>query len=246
MIRNEQVERDAVQSRLFSFPFVSRRHLLIAGAVLAVVAGGVAPARAQSAENVAIVINDNSPDSQRIGEYYAKARSLPPGNILRIRTAVADTIDRNTYAQTIEQPLTNAIARAQLQDRILYIVLTKGVPLRIAGTIGPMATMSSVDSELALLYRGMTGQAVRVEGPIANPYYLGDRDISEARPFTHRDHDVFLVTRLDGFTVDEVIALIDRGSAARVEGRIVLDQRDALVNRVGENWLDLAAKQTGG
>ena len=73
-----------MQSRLFSFPFVSRRHLLVAGAVLAVMAGGVAPARAQSAENVAIVINDNSPDSQRIGEYYAKARSLPPGNILRI------------------------------------------------------------------------------------------------------------------------------------------------------------------
>ena len=86
---------------------------------------------AQSPENVAVVINDKSPDSQRIGEHYARARGLPPSNILRIQTATDDAIGRDAYVRTIERPLGQAITRAGLQDRLLYVVLTKGVPLRI-------------------------------------------------------------------------------------------------------------------
>jgi uncharacterized protein (TIGR03790 family) len=103
--------------------------------------------------------------------------------------------------------------------------------------------MASVDSELTLLYRRMTGQSIRLEGSIANPYFLGDRDVAEARPFTHREHDTFLVTRLDAYTVEEALALIDKGSAPSRTGRIVLDQRDALTNRIGEDWLELASKR---
>lgn len=244
MIRKQQVERDAVQPRLFpGFPLVGRQSLLAASAALAVLAGVTTPARAQTSENVAVVVNDLSPDSQRIGEYYAKVRSLPPSNVLHIRTSTEETIDRAVYSQSIEQPLINAIAKGTLQDKVLYLVLTKGVPLRVAGTAGQAGTIASVDSELTLLYRIMTGQSIRLEGPVANPYFLGDRETSEAKPFTHRNHDIFLVSRLDGFTFDEVKDLIDRGSAPRAEGRFVLDQRDALVNRVGENWLELASKR---
>jgi uncharacterized protein (TIGR03790 family) len=163
--------------------------------------------------------------------------------VLRIRTAVDETIDRATYSRTIEQPLLNAIAKGNLEDRVLYLVLTKGVPLRVAGTFGQTGTVASVDSELTLLYRAMTGQTVRVEGPVANPYFLGDRETTEAKPFTHREHDIFLVSRLDGYSFDDVKGLIDHGVAPRAEGQIVLDQRDALVNRVGENWLADAAKR---
>src|SRR5687768_3170155 len=94
------------------------------------------PAVAQSAENVAVVINDDSPDSQKVGEYYVRARSIPETNIIRIRTELTEAIDREAYAKTIEQPIATAIGRAALQDRVLYIVLTKGVPLRINGSTG--------------------------------------------------------------------------------------------------------------
>ena len=50
---------------------------------------------------------------------------------------------------------------------------------------------------------------------------------TEAKPFTRRDYDLYLVTRLDGFTVDDVIGLIDRGSTAVKNGRIVLKRRRA-------------------
>ena len=201
------------------------------------------PALGQSAENVAVVINDNSPDSQRIGQAYAAARSIPDSNIFRIRTALTENIDRAVYDQTIEGPLARAIGRARLHDRILYVVLTKGVPLRIDGTSGEQATIASVDSELTLLYRRMTGQILRPEAAVVNPYFLGDRALSEAQPFSHRASDIFLISRLDGFTVDEVLALIDRGVSPQKGGRVVLDQRDALVDRTGDTWLELASKR---
>src|SRR5688572_1148296 len=94
------------------------------------------PVRAQSAENVAVVINDLSSDSQRVGEHYVQVRGIPPSNVFRIKTAVSDTIGRDEYLRAIEGPLAKAIARTGLQDRVHFIVLTKGIPLRILGSTG--------------------------------------------------------------------------------------------------------------
>ena len=200
----------------------------------------------QSAENVAVVINDNSGDSQRIAEHYARTRGLPQSNVLRIQTSSEDSIERDAYVRTIEQPLGLAIKRAGLQDRLLYLVLTKGVPLRIVGTTGVNGTLASVDSELTLLYRRLVGQPISLQGTIDNPYYLGVREIGEARPFSHREHDIYLVTRIDAFTVDQALAVIDRAQAPAMEGRategrIVLDQRGAAGS--GDKWLEQAARR---
>jgi uncharacterized protein (TIGR03790 family) len=204
------------------------------------------PAWGQTAENVAVVINQNSEASVRIGEYYARIRGIPASNVFRIRTIAEDAIDRALYQASIEQPIAAGLRRGGLQDRVLYLVLTKGVPLRITGNRSAgqaFETMASVDSELTLLYRRMTGQAVPVAGRVENPYYLGSREPSALVPFTHRDHDIYLVTRLDAFTVAEALSLVDRGVAPVTEGRIVLDQQDRLVNRTGEDWLAAAAER---
>ena len=198
---------------------------------------------AQSPENVAVVINDSSPESQRIGQAYAAARSIPDSNVFHVRTATEETISRDLFQRTVHGPLALAITRSRLQDRILYIVLTKGMPLRIAGSQGQAGSVASVDSELTLLYRRMSGRLDKPEGPIPNPYFLGDREITEARPFTHRDFDIFLVSRLDAYTVEEALSLIDRAASPAKEGRIVLDQRQASENNTGDSWLALASKR---
>jgi uncharacterized protein (TIGR03790 family) len=213
-----------------------------AAAVVSICA--IAPTvRAQTAENVGVVINDASPASKEIGEYYVKARSIPAENVIHIRTSTEDSIQPPAFLTTIQQPIAAALFKANLQDRILYLVLTKGIPLRIDGTSGQDGTVSSVDSELTLLYRRMTGAAIASRGRIDNPYFLGARPVEDARLFTHRDLDIFLVTRLDAFTVEEAKALVDRARHTTREGRIVLDQRDALVNRLGEDWLGRAAER---
>ena len=195
----------------------------LAAAFVTALVGVVRPASAQSAENVAVVINENSPASQRVGYYYATRRALPAANIIRIRTSADETIDRPQFVTTIQVPLASALAARHLQDRVLYIVLTKGVPIRVVNRDAPVDTVASVDSELTLLYRAMTGVQVPVAGTVPNPYFLGNRAIAEAKPFTHREHDIYLLTRLDAFTEDEAIALVNRAAAPRA--------------RVGSYWI---------
>jgi uncharacterized protein (TIGR03790 family) len=211
--------------------------------LLAAVLSIGSPVFAQSAENVAVIINDNDPVSRQVGEYYTRARGIPAANVIHLKTSTEDTIAYAAFVATIQQPIAAALSRARLEDQILYLVLTKGIPLRIAGTTGQDGTMASVDSELTLLYRRLVGQSVFTRGRIDNPYFLGTPDIREARPFTHRDYDIYLVSRLDAFTVEDALRLIDRGKSPETDGKIVLDQRDALVNRTGEDWLTLAASR---
>ena len=170
----------------------------------------------QSADNVLVVVNDSSADSQRVGDYYARKRMIASDHIIRITTTTDESVSRADYTRQIEQPIAKFLTAGGLQDRVLYIVLTKGVPLRVAGSSGRSGTVASVDSELTLLYRKMTGEPVAPIGAVSNPYFLGNRPLSEARSFTHADHDIFLVARLDGYMVADVMALVDRAAVRRV------------------------------
>lgn len=224
----------------------NQRPRRIAAAALVCAALAVAAPRlaAQSPANVAVIINDASPASQRIGQYYAEKRGLPASNVIHIRTSTEERINRQAYVETIENPIGAALGRHDLQDRIHYLVLTKGVPLRIEGTAGPKGTAASVDSELTLLYRRLTGaRGAGVNGPIDNPYYLGDKGIGESKPFSHRDHDIYLVTRLDAFSIAEALALVNRGVAPAPDGKIILDQRGDTTPAVGDTWLAEAARR---
>ncbi len=198
-------------------------------------------AAAQSAANVLLVINDQSPASVQIGEHYAAVRHLAADHVMRITAPMADVISRAEYERTIEAPVASWLTGHGLQDEILYVVLTKDVPLRIAGTEGRDGTRASVDSELTLLYRRMIGAAPVLLGQVDNPYYLGDASITQARPFGHVTYDIYLVTRLDGYSVDDVLHLIDRSVAPATTGRIVLDARAAPADSIGDQWLSAAA-----
>jgi uncharacterized protein (TIGR03790 family) len=208
--------------------------------VLVAFAAAPAVARAQGPENVLLVINASSPDSARVGEHYARARGLDPSQVVRLEVPVLEEISRNDYDTFVQRPVAEWLARHGAQDRILFIVLTKGVPLRVGGSGGRQGTVASVDSELALLYRRMTGQSVAPQGSVANPYFLGPSPLTDAQPFTRERMDIYLVTRLDGFTADDAMALVDRASRPLAEGRIVLDMKAAIDDK-GNEWLKTAA-----
>lgn len=196
----------------------------------------------QTAANVAVVINEQSPASVTIGEHYVQRRGIPPENVIKVALEPSEQMSRARYAAGLEAPIARALTRGNLQDRILYIVLTKGIPLRIAGTSGPKGTASSVDSELTLLYRRMTGKPVAPSGPVENPYYVGESAAAAAVPFSHKDHDIYLVTRLDAFTTDEAIALIDRGMATEAGGAVVFDQRVDARSVIADRWMSEAVE----
>ena len=132
-------------------------------------------------------------------------------------------------------------------------MLTKGVPIKVKGEEGLKDDHASVDSELTLLYSEMLGLKPRLVGTIPNPYYAAHAAGRFVR-FSHRDFPMYLVTRLDGYDVADVRALIDRGMAARrqataatAEGRFILDLNYNDQSE-GNRWLREAAvalKQAG-
>ncbi len=199
-------------------------------------------AEAQSGTNVLLVVNDASSTGESIAKLYAGRRGVPGGNICHISTTLEETIERQTYGVQIEAPIWRCIASQRAEDRILYIVLTKGVPIRIAGSGGRSGTVSSVDSELTLLYRRHVGQLAAIVGFVPNPYFAGTAAVSTVTPFTHEKYDIYLVTRLDGYTLEDVRGLIDRGSASVRNGRVILDER-ASWSENGNTWLHQAAER---
>lgn len=215
-------------------------------AYLALLPGWVAlsPPYAQSARNVLVVVNAADGDSVQIGEYYAKKRLISNDQILRLTDLPADPpdgIERPHFDRAINTPIAQWLARHQAQDRILFIVLTKGIPLRINGS-ATQRDAASVDSELSVLYLRMTGANVPAAGPLPNPYFLGDRPLADARRFTRESQQLYLVTRLDGFTVRDVIGLIDRAATPSRDGRFLLDGKFSLKDS-GNVWLRQAAER---
>ena len=215
--------------------------ILAAGLALLLLPLCAFDAQAQTGANVLVVYNDAVPGSARIAERYAERREVPAEQRLRVTTVTTDEITRPDFERQIQAPIADWLQRHQAQDRILYIVLTKGMPLRIGGTIGRSGTIASVDSELTLLYRRMTGAFVLPTGSVVNPYFPASGTAEGAPRFSHALGDVYLVTRLDGFTVEDALGLIDRAAAPAKDGRILLDQRAGLGD-VPNGWLAAAAK----
>ena len=200
-------------------------------------------AEAQSAENVLVVSNRASAASEAVARYYVEHRGISQTNVCTIMTTVTESIARPAYESQIEGPIWQCIAGARAHDRILYIVLTKDVPLRISGTGGRTGTNASVDSELTLLYRRRTARVIPIAGFIPNPYFAGVAPIANLQPFSHRSQDIYLVTRLDGYTVQDAISLVDRAAAAAPRGRFILDERATLVDPGGDRWLRTTAER---
>lgn len=214
--------------------------LPLLGAVLAVASAvGCAAAEmpVQSPATILLVVNDNSPLSRTIGEYYARRRGVPLSNICHLKASTGEEISREDYDRQIARPIGAFLRKQGIQESIYYIVTTAGVPLKIAGAgDGMTSSAASVDSELALLYADLkTGKPHRLEGAIANPLF-GKRD----RAFSHPEYPIYLVTRLAAYDFDGVRGMIDRCFAATNRGKFVLDLRGA-EDEQGNDWLRNAA-----
>ena len=203
------------------------------------------PIHAQGPQNVLLVVNGNSADSRAVGDYYRLKRSIPASNVCTLSVQASESVDRATFDKAIRGPIVECISHGGLQDRVLYLVLTKGVPLIVMKTPAPKSEDGSVDSTLTLLYSTMLGLGIPNAGKVPNPYYLRARAGAVVR-FSHRDFPVYLVTRLDGYDVADVKALIDRGMAAAPaavkDGRFILDRKEE-DETGGNNWLSDAASR---
>jgi len=195
------------------------------------------PLSAQTGENVLLVVNRKDALSRQIGDYYRPLRTVPQANVCYLDSTADEEIDWLTFQKSIEQPVGACLTKAGLQEKVLYIVLTAGIPLKIAGTEGALevAEWGSVDSELTLLYQKLKGSKFLRKGTVNNPFF-GKRDAL----FRHPQFPIYLVTRLAAYDWTDVKGMIDRGRAARNVGKFVLDLQSA-DNDAGNDWLRNAA-----
>ncbi len=195
------------------------------------------------ASRVLIIANRNSPVSLRIAQYYMWHRGIPTTNLLTLglvdssQQQVFESIEYPLYQKQVEQPLREFLNRKQLADQIRYIVLTKGVPLRVKNVPHPLVNgetfiqHQSLDSTIAALdyktpaiafrdldYKKMSGK--EVFGLLTPNLYW-----RQTYPFEHRLTGGYLVTRLDGYSEADARSLVDRALTRRssLSGTVLLD-----------------------
>src|SRR5258708_23961038 len=125
----------------------------------------------QKAENVLVVVNQASPISRSIGEYYVLKRHIPLANVCRLTAKTSEEITRADFLKQIAAPIASCLRDRRLQETILYIVTTSGVPLKIEGTGVPTGDAASVDSELTLLYSDLRNKQHEVASTVSHPFF---------------------------------------------------------------------------
>jgi uncharacterized protein (TIGR03790 family) len=209
--------------------YMSRGLTLLAAAIVSAV-----PANLQAASgpgNVVIVANRNSALSKSIAEYYARMRHVPRTHICYLNTSTQEHVSRHQYETEIEAPLARFLKSLILVETTFYVVTTSEVPLIVdGGGSGMESEVSSVDSELTLLYSVLHGKPHQIKGPLQNPYY------GALVSFSHPRFPIYLVTRLSAWDFNDVKAMIDRSLVAGNHGNFVIDQTNDS-DKEGNNWL---------
>lgn len=184
--------------------------------------------RRHSSDEVLVVSNSRSPASLAIASVYVRARHIKlrasvdcPDSAL---SSQDETISYDAYVKSIEEPIRTALTA---HPGINFIVLTKGIPIRIIGAPSgscdenskePEATRGhpSVDSMLSALDYGKLPGSIKltITGSGATGSGWMNRYWGKTEPFSHKKFGGYLVTRFDAYTTSDCIALVNRSLQA--------------------------------
>lgn len=219
------------------------------------------------ASRAIILANADNPDSLRIARHYAEVRGVPTENIIAKKMPPGDVITWRQFVATIWEPLREELVAKKWIDaipidvldpvgrkkyavhrhRISALVVCRGVPLKIVHepefytAHTPFtdhqefrSNAGAVDGELGLL----ASNNYNINAFVPNPLYRKDTPTEGER------EQVVLVGRLDGPTVEDALALIDRAVATERQGLIGRAYVDiGGPHGEGDRWFELVASQ---
>ncbi|MBV9671815.1 MAG: TIGR03790 family protein [Verrucomicrobia bacterium] len=210
------------------------------------------------ADSVLVVYNPDFTDSESLARYYAVKRGIPSEQVIGLPCSDEEEISRQDYDRTLAQPLRKILTERSwwriltletgekivTTNKIRYIVLLRGIPLKIRNTTNynddhpniadPLGrtNQKAVDSELATLgyFRH------QISGPLNNPFFRSFTAITDFDP------RLMLVGRLDAPTAADVHRVIDDSFAAEHSGLwgwTYIDTRGTQdpAYRLGDTWL---------
>jgi len=191
-------------------------------------------------DEVLLIYNADSPTSTAIAKDYAAKRGVTKTVLIHCADSATstahETISLADYQREIAAPVGEFLSQ---HPEINFLVLTKGVPIRIDGgvtgsrnehTTGNLHP--SVDSYLAGMDYPSIKDAVKINihGSGADGIGWLNRYWNQDVPFSHKAFGGYLVTRLDGYTLLDAEALVTRSLAAETEtmadvqgGKVLLD-----------------------
>jgi len=95
-------------------------------------AGFLCPsALALQPDEIAIVANSTSGDSQEIAEYYCQRRRVPKSNIISLALPDKEAVSRREYQEQIAPQIKERLLQPDMKDRIKCLLTVAGVPLKI-------------------------------------------------------------------------------------------------------------------
>lgn len=215
--------------------------------------------------DVLVVFNKKQRGSEDVAEYYAEKRNILKDHILGINCPTEDEISRTDYNKTILHPIREYLQSrglikfenipipqrkvkglAAIQNKIRYIVLCYGIPLKIAHDpnepldegFQDVHTMfqsnnAAIDSELA----NLPFPAVSTTYILKNPLY--NKTFSQALAWNLR---LICVTRLDGPDADSAKRIVDDTLEAErlgLYGRALFDYWNTTTEayKLGDEWI---------
>ena len=191
----------------------------VLGLGAAPLAAAAATPSAGTTARVLVVCNQDSPVSVAVAEDYARRRGIRYALRVHCQDAAVsaenETMAHAAYLEAIEKPVRAFLAS---QGGIDFVVLTKGIPIRLDGApgYGAGARRPSLDSTIAALDYALLPGAVTVrlkDGEFSGTAWV-NRYWNATEPFTHARFGGYLVTRLDGYTEADAKALTTRALAA--------------------------------
>ena len=185
---------------------------------------------------VLLVYNADSSISTAVAKYYAEKRGVTKMVVVHCTDSATSTANETILLADYTRQIGEPVKRYLTQHReINFIVLTKGVPIRVRGAetgsrdenLASAPLNASVDSYLAALdYAGLpNAKKIAIHGSGARGYGWLNRYWKADRPFSHAAFGGYLVTRLDGYTQADAEALVQRAIAAEQpqHGAVLLD-----------------------
>ena len=178
------------------------------------------------AERVLVVINQASMESTEVGSYYRAKRNVPRDNVLFIDVSRTEEITTSEYTSAIETKVRDKIK--SLRNKIDFIVLTKGVPIRVKeGGYAVDALLAGMN----LTFKPIDKPEEDVIRRAINPYF------QKSEAFDSAKFGFYLVTRLDGYTTEDAKRLVDNSLAAKPDkGPFFFDEAD---NRKNGGYLEM-------
>jgi uncharacterized protein (TIGR03790 family) len=152
-----------------------------------------------------VIVNQLSPNSCELANYYCERRQVPPENVLRISWA-SGNIDggtTNDFQTNLLAPLLSMLSARQLTNQIEFVVLSMDIPIRTF--FG-----SANNSTTSTLFYGYKDDQDPNYSSVDNSYAASEQTFSTARPASAPGYS-FLATMITAPTLALAKRLVDQG-----------------------------------